>query len=120
MNQTGNRTLVVVPTYNERENIAEIMARVLRSAPGVDVLVVDDNSPDGTGALASALASGHDRINVLPIGPDSRGGSSAATNDWSRWMPTVPISRSSSNLFSPRSTMQMWYWDPAGYPVEPS
>ncbi|QNE46784.1 polyprenol monophosphomannose synthase [Glaciihabitans sp. INWT7] len=65
MNQTDNRTLVVVPTYNERENIAEIIARVLRSAPGVDVLVVDDNSPDGTGAMASALASGHDRINVL-------------------------------------------------------
>ncbi|CAN5142916.1 polyprenol monophosphomannose synthase [soil metagenome] len=65
MNQTENRTLVVVPTYNERENIAEIIARVLRCAPGVDVLVVDDNSPDGTGAMASALASGHDRINVL-------------------------------------------------------
>ncbi len=65
MNQTENRTLVVVPTYNERENIAEIIARVLRSAPGVDVLVVDDNSPDGTGAMASALASGHDRINIL-------------------------------------------------------
>ncbi len=65
MNQTENRTLVVIPTYNERENIAEITARVLRAAPGVDVLVVDDNSPDGTGALVSALASGHDRINVL-------------------------------------------------------
>ncbi|MES2092616.1 MAG: polyprenol monophosphomannose synthase [Actinomycetota bacterium] len=65
MNQTENRTLVVIPTYNERENIAEITARVLRASPGVDVLVVDDNSPDGTGALASALASGHDRINVL-------------------------------------------------------
>lgn len=65
MNQATNRTLVVIPTYNERENVMEITARVLRSAPGVDVLVVDDNSPDGTGALASALASGHDRINVL-------------------------------------------------------
>jgi dolichol-phosphate mannosyltransferase len=65
VNQTENRTLVIIPTYNERENIGEITARVLRSAPGVDVLVVDDNSPDGTGALASALASGHDRINVL-------------------------------------------------------
>jgi dolichol-phosphate mannosyltransferase len=65
MNQTDNRTLVVIPTYNERGNIAEIIARVLRSAPGIDMLVVDDNSPDGTGALASALASGHDRINVL-------------------------------------------------------
>ena len=65
MKQPGNLTLVVIPTYNERENIAEITARVLRSASEVDVLVVDDNSPDGTGALASALASGHDRINVL-------------------------------------------------------
>jgi dolichol-phosphate mannosyltransferase len=58
-------TLVVIPTYNERENLADIVARLLRSAPAVDVLVVDDDSPDGTGALASALASGHDRIHVL-------------------------------------------------------
>lgn len=65
MNQTDSRTLVVIPTYNERQNIAEITARVLRSVPGADVLVVDDNSPDGTGALVSALASGLDRINVL-------------------------------------------------------
>ena len=60
-----NRTLVIVPTYNERENLEDLTARVLRSAPGVDLLVVDDNSPDGTGALASALASAHDRIHVL-------------------------------------------------------
>ncbi len=65
MTPNADRTLVVIPTYNERENLTEIVARVLRSTPGVDVLVVDDNSPDGTGALASALASGHDRINVL-------------------------------------------------------
>jgi dolichol-phosphate mannosyltransferase len=67
MNTTprSNDTLVVIPTYNERENLSDIIARLLRSAPTVDVLVVDDNSPDGTGALASALASGHDRIHVL-------------------------------------------------------
>lgn len=83
MNQTGNRTLVVVPTYNERENIAEIMARVLRSAPGVDVLVVDDNSPDGTGALASALASGHDRINVMHrVGKEGLGAAYRAGFAW--------------------------------------
>jgi dolichol-phosphate mannosyltransferase len=63
-----NSTLVVIPTYNERENLADITARVLRNTPGVDLLVVDDNSPDGTGALASALASGHDRIHVLHRG----------------------------------------------------
>ena len=83
MNQTGNRTLVVVPTYNERENIAEIMARILRNAPGVDVLVVDDNSPDGTGALASALASGHDRINVLHrVGKEGLGAAYRAGFAW--------------------------------------
>lgn len=65
INTVTNATLVIIPTYNERENLADITARVLRSAPGVDILVVDDDSPDGTGALASALASGHDRINVL-------------------------------------------------------
>lgn len=58
-------TLIIIPTYNERENLGSIVARVLRSAENVDVLVVDDNSPDGTGALASALASGHDRLHVL-------------------------------------------------------
>ncbi|MCU1558911.1 MAG: polyprenol phosphate mannosyl transferase 1, partial [Microbacteriaceae bacterium] len=57
----ANRTLVIIPTYNERENLTDMTARVLRSAPGVDLLVVDDNSPDGTGALASALASAHGR-----------------------------------------------------------
>jgi dolichol-phosphate mannosyltransferase len=65
MNQPSTATLVVIPTYNERENLADIIARVLRSTLAVDVLAVDDNSPDGTGALASALASGHDRIHVL-------------------------------------------------------
>ena len=83
MSQAGNRTLVVVPTYNERQNIAEIIARVLRSAPAVDVLVVDDNSPDGTGALASALASGHDRINVLHrLGKEGLGAAYRAGFAW--------------------------------------
>ncbi len=63
-----NSTLVIIPTYNERENLADIIARLLRSVVSVDVLVVDDNSPDGTGALASALASGHTRIHVLHRG----------------------------------------------------
>lgn len=83
MKPTENRTLVVIPTYNERENIAEIAARVLRSTTGVDVLVVDDNSPDGTGALASALASGHDRINVLHrAGKEGLGAAYRAGFEW--------------------------------------
>ncbi|MBK4346899.1 polyprenol monophosphomannose synthase [Lacisediminihabitans changchengi] len=62
---TNASTLVVIPTYNERENLPLIAARVLQSVPGVHILVVDDDSPDGTGAVASALASGHDRVHVL-------------------------------------------------------
>ena len=51
------QALVIVPTYNERENLAKLVQR-LRSLPGdVHVLVVDDNSPDGTGAIADALAA---------------------------------------------------------------
>jgi dolichol-phosphate mannosyltransferase len=52
------KTLVVLPTYNEAANIAETLRRIRASAPGeVDVLVVDDNSPDGTADLAEGVAS---------------------------------------------------------------
>lgn len=47
--------LVIIPTYNEKENIQEILAHVLRLLPAFDVLVVDDNSPDGTAALVKRL-----------------------------------------------------------------
>ena len=47
--------LVIIPTYNEKENIQEILAHVLRLSPAFDVLVVDDNSPDGTAALVKSL-----------------------------------------------------------------
>lgn len=58
-----SRVLVIIPTYNEAENLAGIVERVL--AQGVDLLVVDDNSPDGTGALAESLAFRDQRVHVL-------------------------------------------------------
>ena len=58
-------TLVIVPTYNERENVAGIVGRVRAATPGVDVLVVDDNSPDGTGAIADELAASDAAVHVL-------------------------------------------------------
>jgi len=58
-------TLVIIPTYNEAENLAGIVGRVRAATPGAHVLVVDDNSPDGTGALADALAAADDSIRVL-------------------------------------------------------
>ncbi|MGV0633523.1 polyprenol monophosphomannose synthase [Mycolicibacillus trivialis] len=50
------RSLVIIPTFNERENLPLILGRVRRAAPEVDVLIVDDGSPDGTGELADELA----------------------------------------------------------------
>jgi dolichol-phosphate mannosyltransferase len=60
-----NPALVCIPTYNERDNVEAITRAALAADPRVDVLVVDDNSPDGTGALADALADGEKRISVL-------------------------------------------------------
>ena len=60
-----NKTLVVVPTYNEQENLPPLAQRLLALPVPVDLLVVDDNSPDGTGKLADALASKHPSIHVL-------------------------------------------------------
>ncbi len=59
------RTVVVLPTYNEAENIVGFLRAVRQSAPDVDILVVDDNSPDGTAALAEETASERGRIKVL-------------------------------------------------------
>lgn len=59
------RVVMVIPTYNEATNIGWIVGRLRAAVPGVDVLVVDDNSPDGTGDLADALAAEDDQVNVL-------------------------------------------------------
>ena len=62
------RTVVVLPTYNEAENIVRFLHAVREAAPDADVLVVDDNSPDGTAALAEETASELGRIKVLHRG----------------------------------------------------
>lgn len=59
------RALVITPTYNERANLEAFLAAVHGVAPEVDVLVVDDASPDGTGALADAIAARDPRVSVL-------------------------------------------------------
>ena len=60
-----NRALVCIPTYNEADNLEPITQAVLKAEPRVDILVVDDNSPDGTGKIADALAAKEPRIRVL-------------------------------------------------------
>jgi dolichol-phosphate mannosyltransferase len=62
------RVLVIIPTYNERENIEPIIERVHAAAPAVHVLVVDDASPDGTGRIADKLAEADERVHVLHRG----------------------------------------------------
>ncbi|MDO4686817.1 MAG: polyprenol monophosphomannose synthase [Corynebacterium sp.] len=65
MSKPSDLTLVIIPTYNERENLPLITGRVRSSAPTVDILIVDDNSPDGTGDLADSLAAEDNQIKVL-------------------------------------------------------
>jgi len=60
-----NKTLVVVPTYNERENLPPLAKRLLALSTPVELLVVDDNSPDGTGQIADELAAKNPSIHVL-------------------------------------------------------
>jgi dolichol-phosphate mannosyltransferase len=59
------KTLVIVPTYNERDNLPRMAERLLKLPVPVDMLVVDDNSPDGTGEIADELAKQHPNIHVL-------------------------------------------------------
>lgn len=69
---TGAGTLVVVPTFEESASIRSILARIRKALPAADVLVVDDNSPDGTAAIVSKLARSDARLAVL-VRPDKSG-----------------------------------------------
>ena len=60
----GAGTWVIVPTYNEAENVRTITAGILESLPGATVLVVDEGSPEGTGRIADELAAAEPRIRV--------------------------------------------------------
>ena len=59
------RSLVVIPTFNERDNISRMIDAVLAKDASLDILVVDDGSPDGTGGMVAAIASVNDRVHVI-------------------------------------------------------
>ncbi|HEX5741415.1 MAG TPA: polyprenol monophosphomannose synthase [Pilimelia sp.] len=80
---TVGRVLVVIPTYNEVDNVRQITARVRAAAPQVDVLIADDNSPDGTGAVADDLAAADGQVHVLHR--PGKQGLGAAYIDAFRW-----------------------------------
>jgi dolichol-phosphate mannosyltransferase len=61
----AERVLVIIPTYNERDNIESIIARVRESTPAVHILVVDDGSPDGTGTIVDKLTTTDAQVHIL-------------------------------------------------------
>lgn len=77
------RVLVIIPTYNERENLPRIIPRVLSAHSAVEILVVDDDSPDGTGALADGFASEDPKVHVLHL--EGKGGLGRAYVEGFRW-----------------------------------
>ena len=81
--ETGDRVLVIIPTYNERDNIELITERVLAAVPQANVLVVDDASPDGTGKIADGMADADQRVHVLHrTGKAGLGAAYIAGFDW--------------------------------------
>lgn len=79
----STRIVMVLPTYDEAANLAWIVGRLRAAEPDVDVLVVDDRSPDGTGDIADGLASADPRVHVLHR--DAKGGLGAAYLAGFRW-----------------------------------
>ena len=75
--------LVIIPTYNESENVERIVARVRSAVPDAHVLIADDNSPDGTGRLADALAEADDHVHVMHrLGKEGLGAAYLAGFAW--------------------------------------
>lgn len=60
----GQGALIVIPTYNEKDNIERLVAAIFEVVPRVNILIVDDNSPDGTGDIADRLAKDDERVNA--------------------------------------------------------
>ena len=83
MSTLDSATLVIIPTYNEIENLPLITGRVREALPEVHILVVDDNSPDGTGEKADAFAAEDDHIHVLHR--EGKGGLGGAYVAGFRW-----------------------------------
>src|SRR4030043_1186575 len=60
--------IIVIPTYNEKDNIRPLVEEIFKVAPGIKILIVDDNSPDGTGVIADELSKKYELIKVLHRG----------------------------------------------------
>ena len=79
----GDRVLVIIPTYNERENLPLILDRLLAAVPRAHVLVADDDSPDGTGQIADERAAADERdARAAPAGKEGLGAAYVAGFGW--------------------------------------
>ncbi len=77
------RIVVIIPTFNECESLAAIVARVRNSVPEADILVIDDNSPDGTGDIADGLAANDPNLHVMHrLGKEGLGAAYLAGFSW--------------------------------------
>ena len=77
------RIVVIIPTVNERESLAAIVGRVRSSVPEVEILIIDDNSPDGTGAIADELAAAEPKVQVMHrLGKEGLGAAYLAGFSW--------------------------------------
>ena len=75
--------LVIIPTYNESENITRILSRTRKAVPDAHILVADDNSPDGTGKLADEVAASDDHVHVMHrLGKEGLGAAYLAGFEW--------------------------------------
>lgn len=82
---TNPSSLVIMPTYNERDNLRSIIERLLTAVPDTDVLIADDNSPDGTGDIADELATGDERGRIHVLHRKGKEGLGAAYIAGFRW-----------------------------------
>jgi dolichol-phosphate mannosyltransferase len=79
------RVLVVIPTYNEADNVTAIVRRLREAVPAVEILIADDNSPDGTGDIVAGLAGDDDHVHVLHRpGKQGLGAAYVAGFGWAR------------------------------------
>ena len=79
------RTLVIIPTYDERDNLPTVVERLLAATPDVSVLIADDNSPDGTGEVADTLAADDPRGRISVLHRQGKQGLGAAYIAGFRW-----------------------------------
>ncbi|MCE5289357.1 MAG: polyprenol monophosphomannose synthase [Nocardiaceae bacterium] len=85
MDRPSDKTLVIIPTYNELENLPLIIGRLHAALPNVDVLVADDGSPDGTGELADKLAAADERGRIHVMHRTAKAGLGAAYIAGFKW-----------------------------------